>query len=76
MIKEQFDRLAIWQQHLIERLESAMSRPITDSDLTCVTWNAQVRTLTVQSMPLLKELRSRNLVSNVFRTFSPGRRGN
>ena len=76
MIHEQFDRLAIWQKHLIERLEAAMSRPITTADLTCVMWNVQAHTLTVQSIPLLTELRARNLVSNVFRTFSPRRRGN
>jgi hypothetical protein len=47
-----------------------MCRPITDEDMTCVRWDPEGRTLTVQSPPLLAELRARNLISNVFRTFS------
>ena len=70
MTENAFDRLAAWQQNLIRRLELALSRPMTDADLTCVAWNAHGRTLTVQSLPLLTELRSRNLVSNTFRTYS------
>ncbi len=38
-----------------------------DADLACIVWNNSVETLTVQSAPLLSELRARNLVSNVFR---------
>lgn len=70
MIPEQSNQLEEWQRQLIERLERGMSRPITDQDMSCIAWDAQRRTLTVQSPPLLDELRARNLISNVFRTFS------
>jgi hypothetical protein len=70
MIPEQLNQLEDWQRQLIKRLERGISRPITDEDMTCVSWDPQGRTLTVQSPPLLDELRARNLISNVFRTFS------
>lgn len=57
-----------WQQRLLGRLEHDMGRPMVAADRTCLVWNETVATLTVQSAPLLLELRSRNLVSNVFRS--------
>ena len=70
MIQEQLNRFEDWQRSLIARLERGISRPVTDHDMVCVLWNPQGRTLTVQSPPLLTELRARNIISNVFRTFS------
>ena len=60
-----------WQQNLIVRLERDLDRGLTASDLGCVAWNPAAETLTVQSAPLLSELRSRNLISNVFRSRNP-----
>ena len=59
-----------WQQHLLGRLEHDMGRPMIPADRTCLVWNESAATLTVQYAPLLLELRSRNLVSNVFRSRS------
>jgi hypothetical protein len=60
--------LILWQQILVARLETALGRELLVEDLDCIAWNAAARTLTVQTLPLLHELRSRNLISNVFRT--------
>jgi hypothetical protein len=60
--------LARWQQILVARLESAIGRELVVEDLECIAWNESPQALTVQTMPLLRELRSRNLISNVFRT--------
>jgi hypothetical protein len=57
-----------WQQILVARLESALGRELVVEDLDCITWNAAAQALIVQTVPLLRELRSRNLISNVFRT--------
>ena len=70
MLRERSNELEEWQRQLVNRLERGMCRPITDEDMTCVRWDPEGRTLTVQSPPLLAELRARNLISNVFRTFS------
>jgi len=60
--------LILWQQILVGRLETALGRELVIEDLDCIAWNTVARTLTVQTLPLLRELRSRNLISNVFRT--------
>jgi hypothetical protein len=60
--------LLIWQQNLVGRLESALGRPLVPDDLNCIAWNVLGQTLTVQAQPLLRELRTHNLISNVFRT--------
>jgi hypothetical protein len=56
-----------WRTQLLNRLEKAMGRGMLDADLACIAWNDAGGTLTVQSAPLLTELRARNLISNVFR---------
>ena len=60
--------LAQWQQNLVIRLERALGRELVDADLQCIAWNAAIESLTVEAQPLLRELRSRNLISNVFRS--------
>ena len=55
------------------RLEVNMGRDMLAADLACLVWNDAAETLTVQSRPLLAELRERNLVSNVFRGAAPKR---
>jgi hypothetical protein len=57
-----------WQQKLVVRLERALGRELVVADLECIVWNAAVESLTVEAQPLLRELRSRNLISNVFRS--------
>ena len=57
-----------WQQVLVTRLEGALGRQLATADLDCIAWNDIAQTLTVEAHPLLRELRSRNLISNVFRT--------
>ncbi len=57
-----------WQQKLIVRLERALGRELVVADLECIVWNLAVESLTVEAQPLLRELRSRNLISNVFRS--------
>ena len=61
-----------WQHDLIGRLERGLGRPLTHIDLPFVAWDTNGRTLSVVSRPLLDELRSNNLKSNVFRTWRPG----
>jgi hypothetical protein len=46
-----------------------MGRDMLDADLECISWNDAVGTLTVHSAPLLAELKARNLISNVFRSY-------
>ncbi|HEX4056087.1 MAG TPA: hypothetical protein VHX86_17635 [Tepidisphaeraceae bacterium] len=62
-----------WQQNLLTRLERALGRELVVEDLNCIVWNAMGEALTVETPPLLQELRSRNLISNVFRTRRPMR---
>jgi hypothetical protein len=62
-----------WQQNLVTRLERALGRELVVADLDCISWNAATEALTVEAPPLLGELRSRNLISNVFRSRNPGR---
>ncbi|MGD0770138.1 MAG: hypothetical protein ABSB42_18300 [Tepidisphaeraceae bacterium] len=66
--------LAQWQQKLVIRLEFALGRELVDADLECIAWNATGESLTVETQPLLRELRSRNLISNVFRSQRAARR--
>jgi len=57
-----------WRQQLLQRLERGLARKLTSSDHHCIVWNAGGQSLTVESPPLLTELRANNLISNVFRT--------
>jgi hypothetical protein len=59
--------LVQWQQNLLGRLERGLGRSLGEGDVRCVAWNDEGRTLTVVTQPLLGELRTRNLISNVFR---------
>jgi hypothetical protein len=61
-----------WQQNLVTRLERALGRELVVADLDCIAWNSATQALTVEA-PLLRELRSRNLISNVFRSRNVGR---
>jgi hypothetical protein len=63
-----------WQQNLLDRLERALGRTLSDADVRCVSWNVAGETLTVVTQPLLGELRAANLTSNVFRAANRGRR--
>ena len=63
-----------WQQNLLERLERALGRKLSDADVRCVAWNSGGETLTVVTQPLLGELRAQNSISNVFRAGYRGRR--
>ena len=63
-----------WQQNLLERLERALGRTLGDADGRCLAWDPASETLTVVTQPLLGELRSQNLISNVFRAGNRGRR--
>ena len=65
---EQHPSTPLWRQLLLARLERGMGRAIVDTDRAGLAWNESAGTLTVQSSPLLTELRSRGMVSNVFRS--------
>jgi hypothetical protein len=60
--------LPFWQQGLVIRLEGALGRQLVAADLDCIAWNAVAQSLTVETYPLLRELRNHNLISNVFRS--------
>jgi hypothetical protein len=60
--------LVQWQQTLVIRLERALGRELVVADLHCIVWNRNSEALTVERPPLLRELRSRNLISNIFRS--------
>jgi hypothetical protein len=68
--------LPYWQQVLVTRLEGALGRQLIDADLDCITWNDAAQSLTVESQPLLRELRNHNLISNVFRSSKVARQQN
>jgi hypothetical protein len=55
-----------WREPLLARLERGMGRPMLGADGMCLVFSDADRTLTVRT-PLLEELRTRNLISNVFR---------
>ena len=57
-----------WQLDLVARLEGALRRKLIAADFNCIVWNATGEAMIVESMPLLKELRARNLTSNIFRS--------
>jgi hypothetical protein len=59
-----------WRGPLLARLERGMGRSLDAADCSCLGWRDSDRTLTVHQ-PLLKELRARNLVSNIFRSHGP-----
>jgi hypothetical protein len=41
--------------------------------MDCIAWNEAAQTLMVETQPLLRELRKRNIISNIFRTRNVGR---
>jgi len=57
-----------WQLDLVVRLEGALRRKLIACDFDCIVWNASGEAMIVEAMPLLGELRSRNLTSNIFRS--------
>ena len=61
-------KLTQWQQTLVIRLERALGRDLVADDMEGIVWNQANEALTVQTSLLLGELRSRNLISNVFRS--------
>ena len=63
-----------WQLDLVARLEGALRRKLVAADFDCIVWNTAGESMRVEAMPLLTELRARNLTSNIFRsqrTFRP-----
>lgn len=60
--------LADWQQKLVTRLERGIGRALTPVDVESVAWDWKGRSMTVQTFPLLGELRAHGLISNVFRS--------
>ncbi|HEV8293314.1 MAG TPA: hypothetical protein VGP94_15365 [Tepidisphaeraceae bacterium] len=64
------DGLALlkWQLDLVARLEGALRRKLVAADFDCIVWNTAGEAMRVEAMPLLKELRARNLTSNIFRS--------
>jgi hypothetical protein len=62
------ESLSRWQQILITRLEEGLGRALVAGDMNCIAWNRDAQTLTVESSPLLREVRSKSLLSNVFRS--------
>ena len=61
-------QLSKWQLALVARLEGALRRKLVAADFDCIVWNTEGEALRVEAMPLLKELRARNLTSNIFRS--------
>jgi hypothetical protein len=59
--------LMTWQKELVIRLERGLGRALGPGDARCIAWNLSAETMSVASQPLLDELRSNNLTSNVFR---------
>jgi hypothetical protein len=57
-----------WQRDLVVRLEGALRRKLVAADFQCIVWNTTGEALIVEAMPLLRELRARNLTSNIFRS--------
>jgi len=60
-----------WQRALVMRLEHGLGRPLEFGDSACIAWNRRAETMAVVALPLLGELRARNLTSNVFRGWPP-----
>ena len=61
-----------WQKNLVVRLEGALRRRLVAADFDCIAWNVTGEAMTVEAMPLLGELRARNLTSKVFRSRRTG----
>jgi len=57
-----------WQLDLVARLEGALRRKLVAADFDCIVWNPTGESMRVEAVPLLKELRARNLTSNTFRS--------
>lgn len=57
-----------WQLDLVARLEGALRRKLVAADFDCIVWNTEGEALRVEAMPLLQELRGRNMTSNIFRS--------
>jgi hypothetical protein len=57
-----------WQRVVIVRLEGALQRKLAPADFNCIGWNMTGEALIVEAWPLLKELRARNMTSNIFRS--------
>jgi hypothetical protein len=64
------DRLEQWQRDLIARLERGLGRPLVPADLVSLVWEPGRQVMSVVGHPLLGELRTNNLTSNVFRTWN------
>ena len=60
--------LVKWQLDLVARLEGALRRKLVAADFDCIVWNTEGEALRVEAMPLLQELRGRNMTSNIFRS--------
>ena len=59
--------LMVWQQELVVRLERGLGRALEPGDARCIAWKLSAEPMAVAPQPLLDELRSNNLTSNVFR---------
>ena len=61
-------QLSQWQLDLVARLEGALRRKLVAADFDCIVWNPAGESMRVEALPLLSELRARNLTSNIFRS--------
>lgn len=61
-------QMSQWQLDLVARLEGALRRKLVAADFDCIAWNAASESMRVEAVPLLSELRARNLTSNIFRS--------
>ena len=67
-------QMSQWQLDLVARLEGALRRRLVAADFDCIVWNPAGESMRVESVPLLTELRARNLTSNIFRSQRISRR--
>jgi len=63
-----------WQLDLVARLEGALRRKLVAADFDCIVWNPAGESMRVEALPLLTELRARNLTSSIFRSGRTWRR--
>ena len=61
-------QMSRWQLDLVARLEGALRRKLVAADFDCIVWNTAGESMRVEAVPLLTELRARNLTSNIFRS--------
>ena len=61
-------QMSQWQLDLVARLEGALRRKLVAADFDCIVWNPAGESMRVEAVPLLSELRARNLTSNIFRS--------